>query len=129
MEYSRHSEMRKIPHPQRYWKAPSTGLKYYPQKQNMTHNKEDSYLRGLRIGISTFAGLVHSPGAGITLECGTHLGDTNCRKTAMAGSDVVQSGRPIFDDFFQHLRSYIGNNTANVVFQMVKRLWLIRIDQ
>ncbi|GFV54511.1 hypothetical protein TNCV_2282161 [Trichonephila clavipes] len=50
-------------------------------------------------------------------------------KTAMAGSDVVQSGRPIFDDFFQHLWPYIGNNTANVVFQMVKRLWLIRIDQ
>ncbi|GFU84291.1 hypothetical protein TNCV_3306941 [Trichonephila clavipes] len=49
--------------------------------------------------------------------------------TAPAGSDVVQSGRPIFDDFFQHLWSYIGNNTANVVFQMVKRLWLIRIDQ
>jgi hypothetical protein len=24
---------------------------------------------------------------------------------------------------------YIGNNTANVAFQMVKRLWLIRIDQ
>ncbi|GFW86918.1 hypothetical protein TNCV_2810731 [Trichonephila clavipes] len=48
---------------------------------------------------------------------------------AMAGSDVVQSGRPIFDDFFQHLWPYIGNNTANVVFQMVKRLWLIRIDQ
>ncbi|GFV78551.1 hypothetical protein TNCV_1888571 [Trichonephila clavipes] len=51
------------------------------------------------------------------------------RKTAMAGSDVVQSGRPVFDDFFQHLWPYIGNNTANVVFQMVKRLWLIRIDQ
>ncbi|GFU88771.1 transposable element Tcb1 transposase [Trichonephila clavipes] len=51
------------------------------------------------------------------------------RLTATAGSDVVQSGRPIFDDFFQHLRPYIGNNTANVVFQMVKRLWLIRIDQ
>ncbi|GFV47854.1 hypothetical protein TNCV_2369491 [Trichonephila clavipes] len=50
-------------------------------------------------------------------------------KTAMAGSDVAQSGRPIFDDFFQHLWPYIGNNTANVVFQMVKRLWLIRIDQ
>ncbi|GFU06938.1 hypothetical protein TNCV_3456101 [Trichonephila clavipes] len=50
-------------------------------------------------------------------------------RTATAGSDVVQSGRPIFDDFFQHLWSYIGNNTANVVFQMVKRLWLIRIDQ
>ncbi|GFW06445.1 hypothetical protein TNCV_2187791 [Trichonephila clavipes] len=43
--------------------------------------------------------------------------------TATAGSDVVQSGRPIiFDDFFQHFWPYIGNNTANVVFQMVKRL-------
>ncbi|GFW44183.1 hypothetical protein TNCV_3855441 [Trichonephila clavipes] len=50
-------------------------------------------------------------------------------RTATADSDVVQSGRPIFDDFFQHLWPYIGNNTANVVFQMVKRLWLIRIDQ
>ncbi|GFX10027.1 hypothetical protein TNCV_4101661 [Trichonephila clavipes] len=50
-------------------------------------------------------------------------------QSATAGSDVVQSGRPIFDDFFQHLWPYIGNNTANVVFQMVKRLWLIRIDQ
>ncbi|GFV28872.1 hypothetical protein TNCV_754151 [Trichonephila clavipes] len=50
-------------------------------------------------------------------------------RTAAAGSDVVQSGRPIFDDFFQHLWPYIGNNTANVVFQMVKRLWLIRIEQ
>ncbi|GFV42459.1 hypothetical protein TNCV_289461 [Trichonephila clavipes] len=50
-------------------------------------------------------------------------------RTATAGSDVVQSGRPIFDDFFQHLWPYIGNNMANVVFQMVKRLWLIRIDQ
>ncbi|GFX41662.1 adhesion G protein-coupled receptor B2 [Trichonephila clavipes] len=49
--------------------------------------------------------------------------------TATAGSDVVQSGRPIFDDFFQHLWPYIGNNTPNVVFQMVKRLWRIRIDQ
>ncbi|GFW90936.1 hypothetical protein TNCV_1758101 [Trichonephila clavipes] len=49
--------------------------------------------------------------------------------TATAGSDVVQSGRTIFDDFFQHLWPYVGNNTANVVFQMVKRLWLIRIDQ
>ncbi|GFV06133.1 hypothetical protein TNCV_1084071 [Trichonephila clavipes] len=49
--------------------------------------------------------------------------------TATAGSDVVQSGRPIFDDFFQHLWPSIGNNTANVVFQRVKRLWLIRIDQ
>ncbi|GFW37678.1 hypothetical protein TNCV_415641 [Trichonephila clavipes] len=49
--------------------------------------------------------------------------------TATAGSDVVQSGRPSFDDFFQHLWPYIGNNTVNVAFQMVKRLWLIRIDQ
>ncbi|GFY19799.1 hypothetical protein TNCV_4649691 [Trichonephila clavipes] len=49
--------------------------------------------------------------------------------TATAGSDVVQSGCPIFDDFFQHLWPYIGNNMANVVFQMVTRLWLIRIDQ
>ncbi|GFV19217.1 hypothetical protein TNCV_3224351 [Trichonephila clavipes] len=50
-------------------------------------------------------------------------------RTDTAGSNVVQSGRPIFDDLFQHLWPYIGNNTANVVFQMVKRLWLIRIDQ
>ncbi|GFT90593.1 hypothetical protein TNCV_3127821 [Trichonephila clavipes] len=50
-------------------------------------------------------------------------------ETATAGSDGVQSGRPIFDDFFQHLWPYIGNNTANVIFQMVKRLGLIRIDQ
>ncbi|GFW06997.1 hypothetical protein TNCV_3691931 [Trichonephila clavipes] len=49
--------------------------------------------------------------------------------TATAGSDVVQCGHPIFDDFSQHLWPYIGNNTANVVYQMVKRLWLIRIDQ
>ncbi|GFX87300.1 hypothetical protein TNCV_3820301 [Trichonephila clavipes] len=49
--------------------------------------------------------------------------------TATPGSDLVQSGPPIFDDIFQHLWPYIGNNTANVVFQMVKRLWLIRIDQ
>ncbi|GFW00240.1 uncharacterized protein TNCV_4354371 [Trichonephila clavipes] len=37
--------------------------------------------------------------------------------TATAGSNVVQFGRPIFDDFFQHLWPYIRNNTANVVFQ------------
>ncbi|GFX04976.1 adhesion G protein-coupled receptor B2 [Trichonephila clavipes] len=50
-------------------------------------------------------------------------------RTVTAGSDVVHSGRPIFDNFFQHLWPYIGNNTANVVFQMVKRLWLICKDQ
>ncbi|GFV13938.1 hypothetical protein TNCV_524151 [Trichonephila clavipes] len=61
----------------------------------------------------------------------TWLNAVTCtkRRTATACSDVVQSGRPIFDDFFQHLWPYIGNNTANVVFQMVKRLWLIRIDR
>ncbi|GFT84306.1 RNase H domain-containing protein [Trichonephila clavipes] len=60
-----------------------------------------------------------------------HLHSKGCffERTATAGSDVVQSGRPIFDDFFQHLWPYIGNNTANVVFQMVKRLCLICIDQ
>ncbi|GFV93545.1 hypothetical protein TNCV_1988571 [Trichonephila clavipes] len=59
----------------------------------------------------------------------TYSNRLNKKGTATAGSDVVQSGRPIFDDFFQHLWPYIGNNMANVVFQMVKRLWLIRIDQ
>ncbi|GFX39535.1 putative RNA-directed DNA polymerase from transposon X-element [Trichonephila clavipes] len=53
----------------------------------------------------------------------------NAPWTATAGLDVVQYGRPIFDDFFQHLWPYIGNSTANVVFQMVECLWLIRIDQ
>ncbi|GFT40011.1 hypothetical protein TNCV_12491 [Trichonephila clavipes] len=56
----------------------------------------------------------------------TYISNSVISETATA---VVQSGRPIFDDFFQHLWPYIGNNTANVVFQMVKRLWLIRIDQ
>ncbi|GFV90445.1 hypothetical protein TNCV_50201 [Trichonephila clavipes] len=74
-----------------------------------------------------------SPGEPISIQH-TGLNDDSCflravSRTATAGSDVVQSGRPIFDDFFQHLWPYIGNNTANVVFQMVKRLWLIRIDQ
>ncbi|GFS88953.1 hypothetical protein TNCV_5037991 [Trichonephila clavipes] len=44
-------------------------------------------------------------------------------------SPIWIRSNPIFDDFFQHLWPYIGNNTANVVLQMVKRLWLIRIDQ
>ncbi|GFX17520.1 hypothetical protein TNCV_3411201 [Trichonephila clavipes] len=57
------------------------------------------------------------------------MSDIMMTKTVMAGSDVVQSGCPIVDDFFQHLWPYIGNNTAKVVFQMVKRLWRIRIDQ
>ncbi|GFT45025.1 hypothetical protein TNCV_3790201 [Trichonephila clavipes] len=47
--------------------------------------------------------------------------------TAMAGSDVVQSGRPIFDDFFQHLWPYIGNNTADVVFQMLQDIMIVQV--
>ncbi|GFU56285.1 hypothetical protein TNCV_582211 [Trichonephila clavipes] len=43
--------------------------------------------------------------------------------------DCSQSGRQFSMTFFQHLWPSIGNNTANVFFQMVKRLWLIRIDQ
>ncbi|GFX32685.1 hypothetical protein TNCV_888231 [Trichonephila clavipes] len=69
----------------------------------------------------------HTPSLLIQSKGGSRL-SWFMRLTATAGSDVVQSGRPIFDDFFQHLWPYIGNNTANVVFEMVKRLWLIRID-
>ncbi|GFV28175.1 hypothetical protein TNCV_678631 [Trichonephila clavipes] len=89
----------------------------------------------------TPSALSYFSGRGAPLQCrplslaGELMGltyvPTNCfspTKTATAGSDVVQSGRPIFNDFFQHLWPYIGNNRANVVFQMVKRLWLIRID-
>ncbi|GFV73885.1 hypothetical protein TNCV_2641501 [Trichonephila clavipes] len=68
------------------------------------------------------------PGAFVLLPGASDL-EPRVLETSTAGSDVVQSGRPIFDDFFQHLWPYIGNNTTNVVFQMVKRLWLIRIDQ
>ncbi|GFX24156.1 hypothetical protein TNCV_2436491 [Trichonephila clavipes] len=66
------------------------------------------------------------PRSGLCRSGGIGNNNKLCSKTA---TDVVQSGRSIFDDFFQHLWPYIGNNTANVVFQMVKRLWLIRIDQ
>ncbi|GFS51242.1 hypothetical protein TNCV_3533211 [Trichonephila clavipes] len=65
----------------------------------------------------------------LTLNTHSESNNGHLEETATTGSDVVQSGRPIFDDFFQHLWPYIGNNTANVVFQTVKRLWLIRIDQ
>ncbi|GFU09989.1 hypothetical protein TNCV_1796951 [Trichonephila clavipes] len=57
---------------------------------------------------------------------------THLKKVSPEGHgwpDVVQSDVQISDDFFQHLWPYIGNNTSNVVLQMVKRLWLIRIDQ
>ncbi|GFW24778.1 transposase [Trichonephila clavipes] len=65
----------------------------------------------------------------IRASLGSPMPEIIFKMTATVGSDVVQSGCPIFDDFFQHLWPYIGNNTANVVFQMVERLWLIRIDQ
>ncbi|GFT52772.1 hypothetical protein TNCV_206111 [Trichonephila clavipes] len=72
----------------------------------------------------------HKMGIVDSLACSHgHDNAVTTSKTATAGSDVVQSGRPIFDDFFQHLWPYIGNNTANVVFQKVKRLCLIRLDQ
>ncbi|GFT57056.1 hypothetical protein TNCV_1691171 [Trichonephila clavipes] len=64
-----------------------------------------------------------------TISFGTHSRIVRFKEDCHGWSHVVQSGRPIFDDFFQHLWPYIGNNTANVVFQVVKRLWLIRIDQ
>ncbi|GFU15207.1 uncharacterized protein TNCV_1784761 [Trichonephila clavipes] len=82
-----------------------------------------------------FSGVTSMPYSGFEPEsCGLQAERHNhhtvwgsCAKsvrTARAGSDVVQSGRPIFDDFFQHLWPYIGNNTANVVFQMIKRLFV-----
>ncbi|GFX84425.1 hypothetical protein TNCV_4135351 [Trichonephila clavipes] len=76
------------------------------------------------------APLAHADNRGKRHLKGSALTNKGCffERTATAGSDVVQSGRPFFDDF-QHLWPYIGNNTANVVFRMVKRLWLIRIDQ
>ncbi|GFU86137.1 soluble guanylate cyclase 88E [Trichonephila clavipes] len=66
--------------------------------------------------------LLHLKGQMLYMEEWKSMAYLGTPLTAMAGSDVVQSGSPIFDDFFQHLWPYIGNNTANVVFQMVKRL-------
>ncbi|GFW54498.1 uncharacterized protein TNCV_1608621 [Trichonephila clavipes] len=65
----------------------------------------------------------------IRASCGSPMPEIIFKMTATAGSDVVLSGRPIFDDFIQHFWPYIGNNMANVVFQMIERLWLIRRDQ
>ncbi|GFW94738.1 uncharacterized protein TNCV_4247781 [Trichonephila clavipes] len=92
--------------------ARRTSLSQSPGDQSRGFSTADSHWLGTR----AYAVLA------ISLRCQSMF------RTATAGSDVVQSGRPIFDDFFQHLWPYIGNNTANVVFQMVKRLWLIRID-
>ncbi|GFV77654.1 hypothetical protein TNCV_616741 [Trichonephila clavipes] len=92
-------------------------------------SKENNYLENQPNGRNSSIPFRHKSSSSL------HNSDQNKYKisrrhmTATAGSDVVQSGRPMFDDFFQHLWPYIGNNTANVVFQIVKRLWLIRMDQ
>ncbi|GFV89175.1 hypothetical protein TNCV_4913741 [Trichonephila clavipes] len=89
------------------------------------------YRHRIVVGFVTSSSLVPLKTHWVGQRCALKLSraEASSRWTATAGSDVVQSGRPIFDDFFQHLWPYIGNNTANVVFQMVTRLWLIRIDQ
>ncbi|GFU91033.1 DUF4817 domain-containing protein [Trichonephila clavipes] len=105
-------------------------LVYVDKPQTLDHLCSSSRFRPMSTLLGKIADSLARAGAG---ETTTPAAPLTClelfSKTATAGSDVVQSGRPIFDDFFQHLWSYIGNNTANVVFQMVKRLWLIRIDQ
>ncbi|GFX54891.1 hypothetical protein TNCV_3318081 [Trichonephila clavipes] len=73
--------------------------------------------------------LLLPPDIGVTLEDQQLILIVSERPETTAGSDVVQSGRPIFDGFFQQLWPYIGNNMENVVCQMVKRLWPILIDQ
>ncbi|GFU70266.1 hypothetical protein TNCV_904081 [Trichonephila clavipes] len=102
-------------------KARSSQLNYHPRHSTETQNDEVRHIRRKRRDEVW-------RGRGVPSQVPSSSFDWNS-KTATAGSDVVQSGRPIFDDFFQHLWPYIGNNTANVVFEMVKRLWLIRIDQ
>ncbi|GFU83125.1 hypothetical protein TNCV_3133931 [Trichonephila clavipes] len=53
--------------------------------------------------------------------------DADCHGWHRMWSDA---GLRLSDDFSPtFVASRIGNNPANVVFQMVKRLWLIRIDQ
>ncbi|GFW66905.1 hypothetical protein TNCV_4687901 [Trichonephila clavipes] len=48
--------------------------------------------------------------------------------TAMAGSDVVQSGLPIFDDFSNICGRISAITRRMLSLQMAKRLWLILID-
>ncbi|GFV76756.1 hypothetical protein TNCV_4729761 [Trichonephila clavipes] len=99
----------------------------YDNRLTMTGAKTFLFPR-LRTISKTYVGFCRSPTVQFSV-----IGHAYQRipliRTATASSGVVQSGRPICDDFFQHLWPYIGNNTANVVFQMVKRLWLIPIDQ
>ncbi|GFT99502.1 hypothetical protein TNCV_3239481 [Trichonephila clavipes] len=90
-----------------------------------------SYESPVRIRLQAKPGIIGKHHARTLSQCPQYMlsiSGYSELQTVTAGSDVVQSGRPIFDDFFQHLWPYIGNNTANVVFQMVKRLWLIRIE-
>ncbi|GFW95953.1 hypothetical protein TNCV_4173801 [Trichonephila clavipes] len=51
--------------------------------------------------------------------------------TATAGSDVVQSGRPIFDDFFQHVCAVLLEpqllDIMIVQFRNEKVEWLIQV--
>ncbi|GFX35109.1 hypothetical protein TNCV_2330491 [Trichonephila clavipes] len=103
----------------RLFYSATNGVEWYEQTSNDAYHIESVVI--------WFVMSLHDP----SLACAQSASykDSGATRTATAGSDVVQSGRLIFDDFFQHLWPYIGNNTANVVFQMVKRLWLIRIDQ
>ncbi|GFU96724.1 uncharacterized protein TNCV_839491 [Trichonephila clavipes] len=99
--------------------------------QRLSHHYQPSDVRPTQDMARTHAACVAMSclAACRTLAWPVRSPDLSSIQTATAGSDVVQSGRPIFDDFFQHLWPYISNNTANVVFQMVKRLWLIHTDQ
>ncbi|GFV51322.1 hypothetical protein TNCV_3615201 [Trichonephila clavipes] len=51
------------------------------------------------------------------------------QETATAGSNVVQSGRPIFDDFSNICGRLSAITRRMLSSKRVKRLWLIRIDQ
>ncbi|GFV42997.1 uncharacterized protein TNCV_3680221 [Trichonephila clavipes] len=67
------------------------------------------------LGLPTISGLPLNDGKGrYRPEKSMTDSPKGLSQTATAGSDVVQSGSPIFDDFFQHLWPYIGNNMANV---------------
>ncbi|GFT05758.1 integrase catalytic domain-containing protein [Trichonephila clavipes] len=85
----------------------------------------DGKVRVVKVKTPQEVSLMDSPSAHRKCKVTDQKGTKDCH----GWLGCSQSGRPIFDDFFQHLWPYIGNNTANVVFQMVKCLWLIRIDQ
>ncbi|GFV62744.1 hypothetical protein TNCV_3101171 [Trichonephila clavipes] len=65
-----------------------------------------------------------------SFACYLHFGGHRAAAmTVTAGSDVVQSGRPIFDDFFQHLWPYISNNTCLVTSSIPVPLKTRRVGQ